>query len=206
LAKLFLNGRIFSLKYYYLQMNKIYKLVMTLLLVAVPMFLLKGTPAFATDVDLEISDYSYDSWNLDDYDTTYSWDLDDEQAFQIFSTIAKWGSFFIGVSTLLGLASYVYMSLALSTIGEKLGYENKWFAWIPILNMVMLFELGDQNPLFLLLLLIPGLGALALMIMSIIAIMNITEKRGFDKNLGLLCLVPIVNLVLLGYIAWKDPK
>ncbi len=69
----------------------------------------------------------------------------------------------------------------------------------------MLFQLGEQNPWLLLLILIPGIGAIAVAIISVIAYMRISEKLGFDKLLGLLVLVPTIgNLVLLGILAWKD--
>jgi len=87
-------------------------------------------------------------------------------------------------------------------IAKRLNEENPWYAWIPILNVVLLFRMGDQNPLLILLVLIPGIGALVVGILSIIALMNICEKRGYDKLLGLLALVPVANIVLLGILAW----
>lgn len=69
----------------------------------------------------------------------------------------------------------------------------------------MTFKLGDQNPMLLLLLLIPGLGALIVAVLSIIALANITEKRGYEKLLVLLVLIPLGMFVLLYLLAWK-PK
>lgn len=105
----------------------------------------------------------------------------------------------------IGLASYVYSALALMKIGKGLGYQNSWYAWIPILNMVMLFNLGGQNPWLILLALIPGLGALILGILTIIALANIAEKRGYDKVIALISLIPLGAYVLLYLLAWK-PK
>jgi len=87
-------------------------------------------------------------------------------------------------------------------IAKRLNYENAWFAWIPILNMVLVLKMGDMNPLLVLLILIPGLGGLALAIISIIALMKVCEKLGYDKLLALLVLIPIGNLILLGMLAW----
>ena len=106
----------------------------------------------------------------------------------------------IGITLSLGM--YIFSSLALMNIAKRLNEENPWYAWIPILNVVLLFRMGDQNPLLILLVLIPGIGALVVGILSVIALMNICEKRGYDKLLGLLALVPVANIVLLGILAW----
>jgi len=109
------------------------------------------------------------------------------------------------VTAIFVLASYIFTSYALYKIGKDMGYENSWFAWIPILNMIMLFKLGNQNPYLLFLLLIPGIGSLVIGIFSILALMYITEKRGYDKLLGLLILTGIGTYILLYLLAWK-PK
>jgi hypothetical protein len=106
------------------------------------------------------------------------------------------------ISIVVSLGVYIYMAFALMTIAKRLNMENTWYAWVPILNAILLFKMGEQNPMLLFLLLIPGVGALIVGIISIIAIMNICEKRGYDKLLGLLMLVPIANFVLLGMLAW----
>lgn len=158
-----------------------------------------------------------------DYDYDYDWESTYEDAQDLIYTTqdtlvedtaagllgAGILSIFAGVYTLVvsafALATYIFSALALSKIGKELNYENTWFAWVPILNTIMTFQLGGQNPMLLLLLLIPGLGALIVAVLSIIALANITEKRGYDKLLVLLVLIPLGMLVLLYLLAWK-PK
>ena len=156
-----------------------------------------------------------------DYDYDYEWDydIDDELLYTTQGEDATdaaadllgagFMAMFAGVYMLFvvvfGLGGYILSSLALMKIGKELGYENPWFAWIPILNSIMMFQLGGQNPWLLLLLLIPGIGALIVGIISIIALANITEKRGYDKLLVLLVLIPLGMFVLLYLLAWK-PK
>jgi hypothetical protein len=105
----------------------------------------------------------------------------------------------------IALASYIYSAIALMKIGKDLDYKNSWYSWIPILNIVMLFNLGNQNPWLILLLLIPGLGTLIIGILTIIALADIAEKRGYDKVLALISLIPFGAYVLLYLLAWK-PK
>jgi len=104
-----------------------------------------------------------------------------------------------------GLGGYIFSALALMKIGKELGYENPWFAWVPILSNIMMLQLGGQNAWLLLLLIIPGIGAFIVAIISIIALANITEKRGYEKLLVLLILIPFGIFVLLYLLAWK-PK
>ncbi|KKP63698.1 MAG: hypothetical protein UR61_C0066G0003 [candidate division WS6 bacterium GW2011_GWE1_34_7] len=112
---------------------------------------------------------------------------------------------YIAVVSLFGLAGYIFMSLALQKIGQEMKYENSWFAWVPILQNVMMFELGEQNPWLLLLFLIPGIGQIVVLIFTLLALMNITEKRGYDKVLAILIFVPFAMYVLFYLLAWK-PK
>ncbi|KKP64201.1 MAG: hypothetical protein UR61_C0051G0004 [candidate division WS6 bacterium GW2011_GWE1_34_7] len=146
-----------------------------------------------------------------DWETEYDWDdLADEYDYSdlteasvgagILATL--FGGAMLFVSIICSLGMYIFMSLTLMKTADKLGAENTWYAWIPILNGILLFKLGDQNPWLLLLALIPGIGALILGIFAIIATMKICEKRGYDKLLGLLMLVPIASLILWGMLAW----
>lgn len=146
--------------------------------------------------DYEDTFESYSDWD------SFSQDLDAQTAAGVASTVLVLLAGVWLFAAVFGLAVYVYTSLTLMKVGEQLGYENKWFAWIPILNLIMKFQLGDQNPVLLLLLLIPGLGALVVAILNIVATINICEKKGYDKYLGLLELVPVAGLVLWGVLAW----
>lgn len=44
-----------------------------------------------------------------------------------------------------GIVSYVFMALSLSSVAEIEGVEKKWFAWIPLLNILMLLKLGNKS-------------------------------------------------------------
>ncbi len=198
-------------------------LVFTFVLL-LPLSLVAVKPAFAqedtvttTSEDTTTSpddEYYYDDSYYDDYDYEtyddyysgygYDYDLSTETAAGTLAGITAllFGGAMLFVSIVVGLGSYIYCSLALMKLAKRMNYENAWYAWIPILNMVLLFQLGEQKPILLLLLLIPGIGELVVGILAIIALMKICEKRGYDKALGLLSLVPIANYVLLGILAW----
>lgn len=187
-------------------MRKFISRAMLSLLLLLPL-LGVATPAFAqTEEDSVVSPYEGYDW-----DTEYDWsDLtegyeitdptDESIAAGILATL--FGGAMLFVSIICSLGMYIFTALTLMKTAQKLGAENTWYAWIPILNAILLFKLGEQNPWLLLLTLIPGIGALIVAIFGIIATMKICEKRGYDKLLGLLMLIPIGNLILWGMLAW----
>ena len=153
---------------------------------------------------------------IDEYETQYTDDIltttnDNSIGEEVWESILGGAAvIFTGVYMIfaitLALGSYVFTALALSKIGKELGYQNTWFAWIPILSTIMMFQLGNQNPWLLLLFLIPGLGGLIILILTIVALANISEKRGYEKVLALLTIVPLGMYILLYLLAWRPKK
>jgi hypothetical protein len=145
-------------------------------------------------------DTTWDDWDYD-YDYDYDYDLGDAAASAgVFAALV---GIMLIPGIVIGIGSYVYSGLALSKIAKRLDHPNPWFAWVPFLNMVLVLQLADLSPWLILLALIPGVNAFALLILSVISMMKICEKRGMDKNLGLLALIPGAVLVLIGILAWK---
>ena len=103
---------------------------------------------------------------------------------------------------IISLATYIYTAITLKKVADKLGHPKSWFAWIPILNLVLKFQLGEQNPLLILLALIPIVGSVVILVLTVLATMKICEKLGHDKLLGLLTLIPVGAIVLWGILAW----
>jgi hypothetical protein len=182
-------------------------------------FSMIAMPALAQTEDATetIDEWDWDDWDTDwdtdwdddwwnETDTSVTYDGSEELAAILGGGAAIFGGVMLVVSLLLGFGMYIFTSLALMTIAKRLNYENGWFAWIPILNIVLMLKMGDMNPWLVLLMLIPGLGGLAIGIIAIIALMNICEKRGYDKLLGLLSIIPIANLVLIAMLAWGKKK
>ena len=106
------------------------------------------------------------------------------------------------------LAVYVYSSFAWMTIAKKLKYKHPWFAWIPIVNVAMILQLGEFHWAWIFLILVPILGWLALMVLVIIATWRIFEKRKYPGWFSLSTLIPkagaILYLIAIGFVAWKD--
>lgn len=96
--------------------------------------------------------------------------------------------------------AYVYTSLALQTIAQKTNTENPWFAWIPIINIVLMLNIAKKPVWWILLLLIPGVN----IVIAVIIWMAIAEARNKPNWWGILAIVPFVNLIVPGYLAWSD--
>jgi len=114
--------------------------------------------------------------------------------------VAALGGVMLLFVVVLGLAAYVYMSLALSTIATKTGTPNPWLAWIPIANIFLMLGVAKKPMWWFLLFLIP----LVNIVIAIMVWMAVAEARGKPNWWGVLMIVPLVNLVVPGYLAWAD--
>ena len=92
----------------------------------------------------------------------------------------------IMVVLLLSIGAYVFSSIALGKIFVKLG-EQAWKGWIPIVNIITLFELGRYSALWVLGLFIPAANLVALVIF-IMAVNNVNRRLGHGGGFTLLCL------------------
>jgi len=111
----------------------------------------------------------------------------------------------LAIIMLIVLVFYIYTSLALMTIARKTKTDNAWLAWIPIANYYLVTQIAEVSGLWtfaLLLTFIPGIGGLALLGISIWLFWRISERRKFPGWISLLMLIPIVNLIIIGVLAW----
>jgi hypothetical protein len=100
----------------------------------------------------------------------------------------------------IGLAVYLYISLALQTIATKTGTPNAWLAWIPIVNFILMLNVAKKPLWWIVLFLVP----LVNIVISVIVWMGIAEARGKPNFWGILTIVPLVNILVPGYLAWAD--
>ena len=55
----------------------------------------------------------------------------------------------------VGIVTYIFSGLALYKAAKLEGDNKKWLAWIPGINNYLLFKLGNKNPNYMWLSLIP---------------------------------------------------
>ena len=107
---------------------------------------------------------------------------------------------FLFICLAIGLAFYVYFSLALQTIANKTNTENPWLAWIPIANIVLMLNIAKKPIWWIILMFIP----LVNFVIAIIVWMAIAEARNKPSWWGIVMIVPVVGLIVPGYLAWVD--
>lgn len=105
----------------------------------------------------------------------------------------------LGIILAIFLFYYIFSALCLQLIAIKTGTQPAWLAWIPIANLFLMCKIGGLNYLWLLVLLVPLLDVAIIIYMWY----RISEARGKPGILALLMLVPVVNLVFLGYLAFS---
>src|SRR5215468_12794808 len=110
------------------------------------------------------------------------------------------GAGFLAFFMIFALACYVYVSLALQTIAQKTGTENAWFAWIPILNIILMLNVARKPIWWIILFLIPIVN----IVIAIMVWMGVAEARNKPSWWGILMIVPVVSLIVPGYLAWSD--
>lgn len=101
----------------------------------------------------------------------------------------------------IGIVFYVIMAMALTTIAKKLGKtDNLIWAWIPILNLMLLAELAEQQSWWGLLCLIPYVGAAV----AIYLWWKVCERRGKPGWMSLGLIIPCVGFFVPLYVAYSD--
>jgi len=98
------------------------------------------------------------------------------------------------------IALYAFGAYCLQAIAKKLGVENDWFAWVPILNIWLAVQIAGRDVLWFVLCLIPCVNFVAM----IIIFMDIAEKCGRERTYGILMIVPLLNLWVLWQLAFGD--
>jgi len=96
------------------------------------------------------------------------------------------------------LPIYIYVALALITIAKKTGTGNSWFAWIPILNFILAARIAKVS----LWTVIPAFIPFVNVFIQLWWWWKIAEVRGKPGWLALLMLIPLLNFVILGILAW----
>jgi hypothetical protein len=111
-------------------------------------------------------------------------------------------SWFAGWYLLFCVLLYIYIAFCLQTLAKKTNTENGWLAWIPLANIVLMINIAKRPLWWIILILIPIVNIIA----GIILWMDIAERRGKEKWIGILLIVPVIGIAVPGYLAFFDYK
>jgi hypothetical protein len=112
----------------------------------------------------------------------------------IFGMVAVW--------LIVVLAIYIYLAICLMKIAKKTNTPNGWFAWIPILNIVLMIQIARKPMWWIIMFFIP----LVNIIFSIMIWMGVAEALKKPSWLGILMIVPIANVIIPGYLAFSKDE
>lgn len=97
----------------------------------------------------------------------------------------------LGLIAFLSFAAlYIWTALALSAVFRKCGEEG-WKAWVPILNQIVLLQLGRLSPLLFLLVLVPFAGPVILWVVLVVACYRINLAFGYGVGMTVLAALAV---------------
>ncbi len=115
------------------------------------------------------------------------------------------GGAMLALVVIVGLAIYIYVGFALMTIANKTKVPNGWLGFIPIANIYLMTQIAKVSgwwTLGLLAALIPVLGGILVGVLMVYLWWQVAERVGRPGWWGILMIVPILNLVIVGMMAW----
>jgi hypothetical protein len=116
----------------------------------------------------------------------------------LMALFAGLGTFFI----VLAIAPYLFFCLCLFLIAKKLYVPSPWIAWIPFVQIWTIVSSAGKPWWWILFMLVPIVNVFV----SIYLWMCITENLRRNKWLGLLMLLPIINFIFLGILAFSKTE
>lgn len=106
---------------------------------------------------------------------------------------------------LLVLAAYIYGSLALMKMAERTKTKDGWLAFVPVGNIYLMTQIAKVPgwwTIGILLAFIPMIGSVFVLILTTYLWWQIAERLKRPGWWALLMLIPIVNFVIIGIMAW----
>lgn len=105
------------------------------------------------------------------------------------------------------ISIYIYSSICLQFIAKKTNQSPAWLAWIPVANLFLMCKIAKISYWWLLLILgafIPYLGIVCGMFFTGFIWYKIALARNRPGWIGVLAIIPLVNLFIMGYLAFLD--
>jgi hypothetical protein len=154
-----------------------------------------------------------------EYSANYQ--IGDQAAQQLSPEAATGIMAFAGVMILIVLlvvvAFWIYSAICMMKIAKRTNTANGWFAWIPILNIILMLQIAKKPLWWIILCLIPIVN----LVIMVIVWMAIAKALGKPEWLGIVfvlaplaSIIPVIgaivgivgSVVALGYLAFSDNK
>lgn len=104
------------------------------------------------------------------------------------------------IAAVIGLVFYVFFSYCYKRICEKAGVDPGVIIWVPIAQMIPVFQAAGLHPALLLLLLVP----FANIVMIFYLVARLCMALGKNPWIAAALIVPLVNIFVIPYLAFSD--
>lgn len=129
------------------------------------------------------------------YNYQYSGNVTPHEAAGLFALA---GGIFLMVIILV-IILYVIVAISLMRIAKRTNTENAWFAWIPILNLILMLQIARRPMWWLIFFLIPFINIVGIVLQFVIWV-DIAKRLGKPVWVGILAgLIPIIFVPYLAF-------
>lgn len=135
------------------------------------------------------------------YNYTYQGNMPPEAAAGAFAFGA---GIFLFVMIIV-LIVYVIVALSLMRIAKRTNTPNAWFAWIPILNLILMLQIAKRPMWWLIFFLVPFVNIVGIVLQFVIWV-DIAKLLGKQAWVGILAgLIPIIFVPYLAFSGNDTP-
>lgn len=135
------------------------------------------------------------------YNYQYSGNVPPEAAAGAFALA---GGLFLVVMIFV-VVLYVIMAISLMKIAKRTNTDNAWFAWIPILNLILMIQIAQRPMWWLIFFLVPILN-IAGIVLQFVLWVDIAKRLNKPTWVGILAgLIPIIFVPYLAFSGSDQP-
>lgn len=109
------------------------------------------------------------------------------------------GGMFLFVMFLV-IVLYVIMAISLMKIANRTGTPNAWFAWIPILNLILMLQIANRPMWWLIFWLVPIINIVGIVLNFVIWV-DIAKRLGKSAVFGILAV--LIAPIFMPYLAFS---
>jgi hypothetical protein len=104
------------------------------------------------------------------------------------------------------LVIYIFTAICLLRIAKKTAQGPNWWAWVPIANCFLMCKIAGLPYWWLFGLLFSFIPILNLLVIALFVYVWYKIALALNKPgwIGILTIIPIVNLVVMGYLAFSE--
>ena len=108
--------------------------------------------------------------------------------------------FTFAILFILVVGCWIYPAICFQRIAQKSNTEPSWLVWVPIASLYLLCKLARTSGWWMLLCIISYIGA----IFTLILLSRVPKCLGVNDGSRFLIIVPVVNFIYLGYLAFRQ--